>query len=549
MKTLVHALLVLVAPCALRAFVAAGRVGESGAGAGPWMPDLGDGRYRNPVIYADYSDPDVVRVGEDYWMTSSSFTDVPGLPLLHSRDLVNWTLVGHALPCLVPEDVFATPQHGKGVWAPSIRFHAGKYWIYYPDPDFGIYVTTATDPHGPWSAPQLVLAGQGLIDPCPLWDEDGRVYLIHAWAKSRAGINNVLTLRRLDASGTRAEEDFGVVIDGHTLPNYSTLEGPKLYKRDGWYYVFAPAGGVKTGWQSVFRARDIRGPYEARIVLAQGNTPVNGPHQGALVDTPGGEWWFLHFQDRDAYGRIVHLQPVQWRDGWPVIGEDPDEDGVGQPVLVHRKPALPSQPVAVPSTSDEFASSRLGVQWQWPANPRAEFASLSERPGRLRLPVQPAAQPNLRFAPYLLLQKLSAPEFSATTEVELDAKEIGARAGLILLGETYAWVGMQRTETGFEIVRGEMPGGRDVDEGPRVALPPDVRRAQLRVTVSDGARCRFSYRAAEGGAFTELGGEFVARPGRWVGAKMGLFADAPQAGGGDAADFTWFHVEAGGGTD
>jgi beta-xylosidase len=162
--------------------------------AAVWQPDRLDGTYKNPVLHADYSDPDVVRVGDDYWLVSSSFNHVPGLPILHSRDLVNWELVGHALPRLLPENIFNTPQHGKGVWAPSIRFHAGKYWIYYPDPDFGIYLVTATDPRGPWSAPVLVKGGRGIIDPCPFWDDDGRVYLIHGWAASRANIKNVLTL-------------------------------------------------------------------------------------------------------------------------------------------------------------------------------------------------------------------------------------------------------------------------------------------------------------------------------------------------------------------
>ena len=205
-----------------------------------WSPDLGDGAYRNPIIHADYSDPDAIRVGDDYWMTSSSFGHVPGLPILHSRDLVNWELVAHALPRLAPEDAFRTPQHGKGVWAPAIRFHGGKYWIYYPDPDFGLYVVTAADPRGPWSAPVLVKGGRGLIDPCPLWDNDSRVYLIHGWANSRANVKNVLTLLELDAGGTMVIANFGYVINGDKLPGYTTLEGPKLYQRNGWYYVFAP---------------------------------------------------------------------------------------------------------------------------------------------------------------------------------------------------------------------------------------------------------------------------------------------------------------------
>jgi beta-xylosidase len=270
--------------------------------AAQWAPDRGDGSYRNPVLHADYSDPDVIRVGDDYYLTASSFSCTPGLPILHSRDLVNWTIVNHALPRQVPEDVFAGVQHGKGCWAPAFRHHDGKFWIYYPDPDFGIYAVTATDPAGAWSAPTLVKAGKGLIDPCPFWDDDGRAFLIHAWAKSRSGINNILTLQRLSSDGLRVEGEARTVVDGSALPGYTTLEGPKLHKRAGYYYVFAPAGGVQRGWQSVFRSRNIEGPYEARIVLRQGGSAINGPHQGAWVETGRGEDWFLHFQDKDAYG-------------------------------------------------------------------------------------------------------------------------------------------------------------------------------------------------------------------------------------------------------
>jgi beta-xylosidase/pectin methylesterase-like acyl-CoA thioesterase len=500
----------------------------------PWIADRGDGTYRNPILHADWSDPDAVRVGDEFWMTASSFSHVPGLPLLHSRDLVNWTLEGYALPRLVPEEPFAAPQHGKGVWAPSVRHHDGKYWIYYPDPDFGLYVVTATDPRGTWSAPVLVKAGKGLIDPCPLWTDDGRVYLVHAWAKSRAGINNVITLLRLSRDGLRVEEDLGVIINGDKLPNYRTLEGPKLYQRYGWFYVFAPAGGVKEGWQSVFRARDIRGPYEDRIVLEQGSSTINGPHQGALVDTPNGESWFLHFQDKDAYGRIVHLQPVIWRDGWPVMGNDPDGDGRGEPVLTHAKPTLPSQPPAEPATSDDFDGPALGRQWQWQANPGAAWFSLTAQPGSLRLVGQPRAQPNLYAAAHLLMQKFPAPEFTATTRLSAGA---GARAGLIVFGYDYAWVGL---ENGRLVLKQSLKSNDGTAETEIAAAELGGNSVELRMRVTSGARCQFSY-SPDGRGFNPLGPEFVATVGRWVGARLGMFCERV----GDApahADFAWFSV-------
>ena len=506
-----------------------------------WSSDLGDGNYRNPVLHADYSDPDAVRVGEDYWMVSSSFNHAPGLPVLHSKDLVNWTLVTHALPRLVPEENFRTTQHGKGVWAPAILHHAGKFWIYYPDPDSGIYLVTATDPRGPWSAPVLVMGGKGLIDPCPLWDDDGKVWLVHGWAKSRSGINNVLTLLQLSADGTQVEQDAGIIINGDKLPGYKTLEGPKFYKRHGWYYVFAPAGGVTEGWQSVFRSRDIRGPYEDRIVMDQGKTPINGPHQGALVDTPSGEEWFLHFQDKGAYGRIVHLQPVAWKNDWPVIGDDPDGDGRGQPFLVHAKPALPAQPIVAPAASDEFEAPALGLQWQWQANPAAGWSSLTDRPGALRLFAQAAPNPgNLYDAPQLLLQKFPAEEFTVTTKLEFAARADGDCAGLVVFGYDYAWLGLKRVHGAPALVLAicrEAPKGEAQSES--VVLPELAGPVTLRVTVSPGARCRFSF-SRDGVKFTPVGETaFTATVGRWVGAKVGLFT---AGAAGAHADWAWFHV-------
>ncbi len=512
-----------------------------------WQPDCGDGNYRNPILHADYSDPDAVRVGDDFYLVSSSFNSAPGLPVLHSRDLVNWRLVNHALPRLVPVDHFSVPRHGQGVWAPSIRHHAGKFWIYYPDPDFGLYVITADDPAGRWSDPVLVKGGKGLIDPCPLWDDDGRVWLVHAWARSRAGIKNRITLLRLTADGREVAEDLGVIIDGAKVPvpGFDTLEGPKLYKRNGWYYVFAPAGGVATGWQSVFRARDIRGPYEHRIVLAQGRTAINCPHQGALVDTPSGESWFLHFQDLKAYGRIVHLQPVVWRDDWPVMGSDADGDGTGEPVLVHPKPRLPASSIAVPATGDEFDSPVLGRQWQWQANPGADWHSLSARAGWLRLHAQPEPQPgNLYQCPALLLQKFPASSFRVTARVEFAPKGGGESAGLIVFGYTYSWIGLRARDNGHALVwavRPEAATGAPQEEHlliERLAGP-----VWLSVLVHPGARCRFAF-STDGETFTDTGREFTATAGHWVGAKVGLFAAAPAgAAAAGHADFDWFRVQ------
>jgi beta-xylosidase len=509
------------------------------------------------VLFADYSDPDVIRVDGDFYLTASSFHAAPGLPILHSKDLVNWTIINHVFAAQPPAAHFSRPRHGEGVWAPAIRYHAGKFWIFYPDPDFGIYVTTATDPAGAWTAPVLVKAGRGFIDPCPFWDDDGQLYLIHAWARSRAGIANQLTLHRLNADGTAVLDAGEVIIDGNKMPGWHTLEGPKLYKRHGYYYVFAPAGGVSTGYQAVFRSKNIRGPYESRIVLEQGSTAINGPHQGAWVDTPSGENWFLHFQDRGPFGRVVHLQPLTWRDDdWPVMGADPDGDGKGEPVLVHRKPDVGrSWPVATPQTSDEFADSRLGLQWQWNANPGPEWASLTARPGWLRLASVPApstrndgspALHNLYDAPNFLLQKFPAPAFTVTTELDFSHLAADETAGLAVFGYDYALLGVRRTATDTRLVllinRGAHDSGSQEREVASINLPPGA--VYLRVTVNQDALCQFAY-SLDLQKFTPIGEPFAAKADRWIGAKVGLIAtasaDSTQPG---FVDFDWFRVTA-----
>lgn len=513
----------LGAALVLSLLAAAGHAAPQGQA---WVADLGNGRYQNPILNADYSDPDAVRVGDTYYMTASSFNSAPGLPLLQSKDMVNWTLVGHALPKLVPAGHFATPRTGSGVWAPSLRHHDGKFWIFYPDPDHGVYVITATDFAGPWSEPHLLLPGKGIIDPAPLWDADGKAWLIHAWAKSRAGINNVLTLRSMDPGGRRLLDQEGkVIIDGNKLPGYRTLEGPKLYKHEGWYYVFAPAGGVEEGWQSVFRSRTIDGPYEDRIVMEQGDTVINGPHQGAWLRTPEGKDWFVHFQDRKAYGRVTHLQPMTWNEGWPLIGQPGPKPGVGNPVLSWNKPVA-GQPVAVPPTTDEFAGTTLGLQWQWHANPQAGWHSLAARPGHLRLPVQavPASKGNLRAAPNILGQKLPATVFTAQTRIELQQAADGDRAGLVLNGMTYATLGLRKQGGALQLVYTTCePVKPRCTETDTVLLPKAPGAVTLRMRMAEGAQAQFSY-SVDGKTFTPAGAPFAATKGHWVGAQMGLYS-------------------------
>ena len=510
-----------------------------------WVSDQGNGTYRNPVLHADYSDPDAIRVGNDYYLTASSFEEVPGLPVLHSKDLVNWTLIGHALPRQVPPDHFASSRHGEGVWAPSLRYHKGEFYLYYPDPDFGIYLVKAKNPAGPWSEPVLVAGGKGLIDPCPLWDADGQVYLVHAYAGSRAGIKSIIVVKKMNPEGTKVIDDGVLVYDGHELD--PTIEGPKLYKREGYYYIFAPAGGVSTGWQTVLRSKNIYGPYERRVVMEQGRSPVNGPHQGAWVQTQTGEDWFLHFQDKEAYGRILHLQPMKWVQGWPVIGIDEDGDGKGEPVLVHRKPNVGRiWPVATPAESDEFDKASLGRQWQWKANPKATWSFADASKGSLRLFSHrlPDSAANLWQAPNVLVQKFPAEEFTVTTRFSFtpNPKLEGERAGLIISGLKYATIYLRKGAAGFDVVFAECSdadkGGREVETR---SMPLPGNSAYLRVVVSKGAQCRF-FASPDGQNFTELG-QFTASVGKWIGARMGLYCvRRSQTNDAGWADVDWWRV-------
>ena len=512
----------------------------------PWQADQGDGTYRNPVIYADYSDPDIVRSGRDFYMVSSSFNCVPGLPVLHSTDLVNWKIVNHVIRRMPPEDLFSVPQHGNGVWAPSIRLHNGTYYVFFGDPDHGIYMSTATDPEGEWAPLTLMHEARGWIDPCPLWDDDGKAYLVHAFAGSRSGIKSILAVHEMEPDGSALIGEGRLIYDGHGVN--PTIEGPKFYKRDGNYYIFAPAGGVKPGWQTVLKSPDPLGPYEIRTVMHQGSTDINGPHQGGWVELDNGESWFIHFQDVDAYGRIVHMNPMTWQeDGWPLIGVDLDGDGIGEPVREHAKPSIDieQQPFG-PQTSDEFDGNRPGPQWQWHANPKQEWMFQSGNLGFMRMycVLLDAYHANHWDTPHLLMQKFPAPVFSATAKVDFNARLEGDRTGLIIMGMSYATLEL-------EMVEGELYLSQvvcdDAEHGGAEKVVEQISAGSgdsyLRVSISEGGICTFSY-SADGKRFKKLGQEFTAVPGKWIGAKVGLFACSKEKTNDSGyADYDWFRIE------
>ena len=503
-------------------------------------PDL---TYSNPIIQADYSDPDVIRVGDDFYLISSSFSQAPGVPVLHSRNLVNWQIIGYAVPHL-PDSIYDLPQPGRGIWAPALRYHNGEYWVYYGDPDLGIFMVKSQNPAGPWEPPVLVKQACGWIDPCPFWDDDGQAYLIHAWAKSRVGFNSILTLHKLSSDGRQILDEGVTVFDGHST--HPTIEGPKLYKRNGYYYIFAPAGGVTNGWQTVLRSKNILGPYEDKIVLEQGTTAINGPHQGAWVETQEGESWFIHFQDKGAYGRIIHLQPVEWLDDWPMIGIDLDGNGIGEPVQCFRRPGVDDSISTIKiQTSDEFESNSLGLQWQWRANFKSEWFTLSARSGYLRLfTVNPAPVcHNLGDLPNILTQKFPAEAFTVTTKLSFHPDSNDDQAGLIIIGNDYAALKVIHRGAQYQLTYAECA---EIEKGKSEIISETVGLNKpevfLKANVGEGAVCTFSY-STDGEKYLPLGRKFQAVKGKWVGSQIAIFATTkPGKNSRGYADFDFFRV-------
>jgi beta-xylosidase len=488
--------------------------------------------YRNPVLFADYSDPDVIRDGDNYYLVASTFEFVPGLPILQSNDLVHWTIIGHVLPKVELDpryDMVGGNRYGRGVWAPSIRKHNGLFYVYFPTPDEGIFVSTAAKITGPWSKPVAVIAQAGLEDPCPFWDDDGKAYLVHS--KLGAG---PLILHQMSPDGkTVLDEGKEIVRDPQNL---HTLEGPKLYKHNGYYYIFAPFGGVSTGSQAVLRSRSIYGPYEHRVVLHQGDTKINGPHQGGYIESQDGKGWFIHFQSRGAHGRIIHLEPVRWADDWPIMGDAAADATIGQPVNTWAIPSHSGKNSQQrPQTSDEFHERMLGPQWEWNHNPVDEDWSLTARPGYLRL--KPGYAANLFTARNTLTQMMQDESFEFTSRLDLHAMKDGDHAGLAMF---------EQAASGVEVVQtGE---ARVLDffhahDAIAASTPLTAAAVQLRVHV-EGDMATYFYSVDDGKTFQQIAPPVRIGFSWWKGSRPSLFAyTTVQNSNSGFVDFDWVHYK------
>jgi beta-xylosidase len=326
-----------------------------------------------------------------------------------------------------------------------------------------------------------------------------------------------------------------MVYDGNDGVNH-TVEGPKFYKHDGYYYILCPAGGVAEGWQLALRSKSPYGPYESKIVMQQGKTAINGPHQGALVETPAGESWFLHFQDKGLYGRVIHLNPVNWVKGWPIMGDN------GEPVASYRKPATASAAeITTPQESDNFNSRQLGLQWEWHANYQPSFGFTSDL-GFMRIYGHTLSSEFVNFweVPNLLLQKFPATAFTATAKVKVSAKSAGQESGLIVMGHDYSRLSVVFNGETFDIkhisCQNAEQGGCENSVEIQTVKPSRSYKAGLtpnhelniwlRVQVADGGICKFSY-SLDGKKYRDCPNEFQARQGKWIGAKVGMFSVQP----------------------
>ena len=502
--------------------------------------------YRNPILLCDYSDPDVIRAGNLYFMVASSFNFTPGLPILASKDLVHWKLVNYAVEN-IPVARFAYPQNAQGIWAPSFSYHNGKYYIVVGMPDEGLYITEADDILGHWSPLKQIYSSKGYIDPYLFWDDDGSAWVIHAYAKSRCGFNSRLGLLKFDTEIFRCTGEDIQIFDGtETQP---TIEGPKIYKRNGYYYIFAPAGGVSDGWQTVLRSKNLTGPFEEKIVLREGTSGINGPHQGALVTTNEGEDWFIHFQERGIYGRITHLEPVKWVDDWPLIGTSVKNGIVpGEPVKIYRSPKVKKTKESLyPQKNCLRAFEGASMEWQWSGNHDDNFAKFTGTPDKdvesFRLNVANVSSyaqnnfPVLWNSSNVLTRKISHENFYFKANIDASNLPVGSRAGIIFLGEEYASLAVERTETGLDLVYIKSKNKKLTDivreehEEMRHPIPKDLVSSALNfkmefIPFSDyAAAVQFTVRC--GGIiwpFKWKSDYFSTDNAHWVGGRFGVYA-------------------------
>lgn len=408
---------------------------------GDWRTwgDKGNGTYINPILPSDYSDLDCIRVGNDYYAVSSTFQYSPGFIILHSKDLVNWRILSHAvkdITSISPEMNWdRMNRYGRGIWAGAIRYHNKKFWIYLGDPDMGYFMSTAKKAEGPWEPLHHVLKEKGWDDCCPFWDDDGQGYLVGTNFSDGYKIH----LFKMTPDGKELIKESDKVI-------YQSRgsEANKLYKINGTYYHFFSE--VKPNGRAVMmeRSKNIYGPYTEVKQLSHPQKQFNEPNQGGIVQTQKGDWYFLtHHGTGDWSGRVMSLLPVNWVNGWPILGEV-GKDTIGRMVWSAKMP-LKNSKVITPQTTDEFNKVALPPQWKWNYQPRNDKWSLTERKGWLRLHAfMPFEQNNLLKAGNTLTQRsIRTNTNEVIIKLDISGMTDGQKAGLTHFGSpNYSTIGV-----------------------------------------------------------------------------------------------------------
>ena len=506
---------------------------------GDWKQwgDLGDGTYRNPVLPADYSDLDCIRVGSDYYAISSTFQYSPGMVILQSRDLVNWRIPGHAVPDVTqisPEMNWnRMNRFGTGIWAAAIRHHAGKFWVYFGTPDEGYFMTTSTNVAGPWSPLAHVLKAKGWDDCCPFWDDDGQGYLIGSQFEKDPvnGKKYNIHLWKISPDGKSL-----VTESDKILYQSNGSEANKFYRWNKLYYHYFSEVRAEGRVPMMGRATNIAGPYEYRQIGHVKKGVDYEPNQGGIVQSESGEWWFFtHHGAGDWSGRNASLLPVTWTNGWPIIGE-PGADGIGNMVWKANKP-VKNSPRVTPQTDDEFSSATLSPQWEWHYQPRAEKWSLTERPGFLRLHAFKGLHGDnlLKVGNVLTQRTFRASTNVVTVKLDVTGMADGQSAGLFHFTTAgYAGIGLSQSNgiryliyrSGLKVEQGGVVSGSNV---------------WLRSTWGLDDVCRFS-RSLDGNVFEPVGEPYQMKWASYRGDRIGLFNYNKNSEAGHV-DVDWFHYE------
>ncbi|MGN6728042.1 MAG: glycoside hydrolase family 43 protein [Tepidisphaeraceae bacterium] len=497
---------------------------------GQWG-DQRDGTYCNPVLPGDYSDIDCIRVGSTYYAISSTFQYSPGMVILKSGDLVNWTIAGHAITDLTQIGPNLNwdrmNRYGHGVWAGSIRYHQNKFWIYFGTPDEGYFMTTATSPAGPWEPLHRVMGEAGWDDCCPFWDDDGQGYFVGTHFKD----GYKTWLFKLTPDGRDLVPGWRVLLN-----EGSGREANKLYKIDGTYYHFY-SESTRQGRQVMMqRAKNVAGPYTEKQQLSHAQKAAREPNQGGIVQTESGDWYFLTHHGSGAWeGRCASLLPVHWVKGWPILG-DVGKDGIGTMVWSAPKPVL-HLPIVVPQSDDDFSGPALGVQWEWNYQPRADKWSLTERPGFLRLHAfRPLERDNLKKAGNTLTQRSMRTRSNvATVSFDLSGMADGQVAGLCHYSADYGTIGVRRKDGVLTL---ESAHGKTITRGPVIA----GKTLWLRSTWGLDGRSTWAY-STDGQTFTPFGDPYPLGWGDYRGDRIGIFSynNDADAGTVDVDSFTYHY--------